>query len=569
MAVAPHGAWESPITATAVTAAALRFSDSLEVDGGDLYWTESRPAEGGRTVVVQRRASGEVSDVTPAGFDARTRVHEYGGGAYAVRREEVYFANFADQRLYRHRPGEDPRPITPEPVLPAGLRYADFTFGDGFLICTGERHGVGEVWNELIRLPLDGSSTPEVIAAGHDFYSSPRFSPDGAPPGLAGLGPPRHALGRHRAVGRRASARRHGSASRAGGRAAAANRSSSRSGRPGGVLHFVSDRSGWWNLYRLRGRRGPAAGRDGGGFGRAAVGLRPVHLRLPRPTAGSCCLYATAAGSWPAGPRHQRHVTRDRCPLGHLDRRDRWPRPAAAACSPAHSTACPAVGLLLDLTSGPREVIRAASMPDDRPRLRLRRPSRSSSRPPDGPAHAFFYPPANPDFAAPADELPPLLVDEPRRAHRRRHAGARPARSSSGPAAASPCVDVNYGGSTGYGRAYRERLRGHLGRGRRRRLRPWRAATWPSAGEVDPARLAIRGGSAGGYTTLCALDLPRRLRRRAPATTASADLEALARDTHKFESRYLDRLIGPYPQARDLYRERSPIHHLDGHRRAR
>ncbi|MBP1632442.1 MAG: peptidase prolyl oligopeptidase active site domain protein, partial [Acidobacteria bacterium] len=179
MVIAPFGAWESPVSALAVTRAALRFSDSLEADGGDLYWTESRPAEGGRTVVVRRSAAGAVADVTPPGRNARTRVHEYGGGAYAVHDGVVFFADFADQRLYRHRPGEEPRPITPEPPLPAGDRYADLTFGDGFLVCVRERHGEGEAVNELVRLPLDGSGEPRVIARGHDFFASPRLSPDG------------------------------------------------------------------------------------------------------------------------------------------------------------------------------------------------------------------------------------------------------------------------------------------------------------------------------------------------------------------------------------------------------
>lgn len=555
MATAPYGAWESPITAMAVTRVALRFSDSLEIDGGDLYWTESRPAEGGRTVVVRRNASGEITDVTPPAFDARTRVHEYGGGAYAVRGGEVFFANFADQRLYRHRPGEDPRPITPEPALPAALRYADFAFGDGFLLCVGERHGLGEVCNELIRVPLDGSATPEVIAAGHDFYSTPRISPDGGQLAwltwdhpdmpwngttlwLAPLSPD-GVPGEARKV--------------AGGRGESIFQPEWSSA---GLLHFASDRSGWWNLYRLEdGEARPVAAVAGDAGGPqwvlrlrryaflgdgsiVAVYASPTGTSLLVHEAGGATRSLPAPGTWLAGPVAS----------------------GADLCLVAGSpTASPAV-VRLNTATGANQVLRAAEGPGLDPAY-VSSPERVVFPTPDGPAYAYYYPPANPGFQAPPGELPPLLVT----IHGGPTAAARPVLdpevqfwTSRGFALA----DVDYGGSTGYGRAYWERLHGTWGIVDVRDC-ALAAAHLAATGRADPARLAIRGGSAGGYTTLAALAFRDEFAAGA-SHFGIADLELLARDTHKFESRYLDWLVGPYPETIETYRERSPIHHLEG-----
>jgi dipeptidyl aminopeptidase/acylaminoacyl peptidase len=537
-----------------VTRTSLRFSDSLETDGGHLYWAESRPAEGGRTVVVRRSPAGEVSDVTPTGFDARTRVHEYGGGAYAVRDGEVFFANFADQRLYRHVPGEDPRPITPEPALPAALRYADFTFGDRFLICVGERHGLDEVWNELIRVPLDGSAAPEVIAAGHDFFSSPRLSPDGRRLAwltwdhpdmpwngttlwLAPLSPD-GMPGEARAV--------------AGGRGESIFQPE---WSPAGVLHFASDRTGWWNLYRLEdGEARPVAAVAGDAGGPQWVfrlrryafpGDGSIAAAYASPSGTSLLIHdangATRAlpvpGTWLAGPVASGEGL------------------YLIAGSP---TAFPVV-MRVDLETGAGEVTRSPEGPGLDPAL-VSSPERVVFPTPDGPAYAYYYPPLNPGFEAPPGELPPLLVT----IHGGPTAAARPVLdpevqfwTSRGFALA----DVDYGGSTGYGRAYWERLHGTWGIVDVRDC-ALAAAHLAATGRADPARLAIRGGSAGGYTTLAALAFRDEFAAGA-SHFGVADLELLARDTHKFESRYLDWLVGPWPEAAATYRERSPIHHLD------
>ncbi|MFH1329698.1 MAG: S9 family peptidase, partial [Actinomycetota bacterium] len=395
MVTAPYGAWESPITALAVTRAALRFSDSLEVDGADLYWTESRPAEGGRTVVVRRTAAGAIGEVTPPGWDARTRVHEYGGGGYAVRDGVVFFANFADQRLYHHRPGEDPQPITPEPPLPAGERYADLAFGDGFAVCVRERHGEGEAVNELVRLSLDGAAEPLVIAGGHDFFSSPRISPDGR--WLAWLAwdhpdMPWNGTGLWLAsLG--------GDGARGEPRLVAGGREESifqPEWSPGGVLHFASDRSGWWNLYRLQdGEVRPVAAVAGdagvpqwvfrlrryaflGDGSIVAVYAAPTGTVLMLHGADGTSRTLPAPGTWLAGPV----VAGDDLYL--------------IAGSP---TAFPAV-VRVDTSTGDAEVIRAPDPPGLDPAV-VSIPERVAFPTPDGPAYAYYYPPANAGFRAP------------------------------------------------------------------------------------------------------------------------------------------------------------------------
>ena len=554
MAVAPYGAWESPIDALSVTRAEIFFSDSLELDGGWVHWAETRPLEGGRTVLARRRGDGPAEDVTPAGHNARTRVHEYGGGAYAVHGGLVYFAEFTDQRLYRHRPGEAPVPITPEPALPAGDRYADFTFGRAFLVCVRERHSQGEATNGLARLPLEGG-TPEVIAGGHDFFASPRLSPDGRHLAwlawdhpnmpwngtglwLADLGPDGRP-GEPRLV--------------AGGPGESIFQPE---WSPDGVLHFASDRSGWWNLYRLvDGSEQPVAtvAGDAGGPQWVFRGRRYAFLAggslaaiYTGPT-GSALLVHEAGGN-----------TR---PLGTpgawmsslvSDGRSLY----LVAASPTSSYAV----VRVDAATGETATVRAPGGPGIDPSL-LSVPEQVTFPTPDGPAHAYYYPPTNPAFTAPEGDLPPLLVT----IHGGPTAAARPVLdpevqfwTSRGFALA----DVDYGGSTGYGRAYWERLHRRWGIVDVRDC-ALAAAHLAAAGKADPARLAIRGGSAGGYTTLAALAFREEFAAGA-SHYGVADLELLARDTHKFESRYLDWLVGPYPQEQATYRERSPIHHPEG-----
>ncbi|MDX1691695.1 MAG: S9 family peptidase, partial [Acidimicrobiia bacterium] len=246
MQTLPHGTWPSPIDAELTTRAGTRFSDAIRVDGDDVLWVESRPAEGGRSVIVRSAAGGPPTDVTPQGWNVRTRVHEYGGGAFAVADGTVWFSSFEDQRVYRQVAGGDPEPITPEPPVPAGLRYADFAVAGDRLLCVREtHHAEGEPTNEIVALAADGSAAPVVVATGRDFYAAPRPSPDGtrvawlawdhpnmpwdgtelwvsAPDGSGArrvMGDPGEALVQPEWA-------------------------------PDGTLHVISDRTGWWSVHR-------------------------------------------------------------------------------------------------------------------------------------------------------------------------------------------------------------------------------------------------------------------------------------------------------------------------------
>jgi dipeptidyl aminopeptidase/acylaminoacyl peptidase len=556
--IAPYGSWRSPIDAATVARAGRRLAAPALAGDGAVWWAEGRPAEGGRVVLVRRPQGGKPEDITPAGFNARTRAHEYGGGAWTLAADDlVVFANFADQRLYRQRLGEQPVAITPEPEEPAGLRYADLrlTSDGGTVLCVREIHGAGEAENQIVALPLDGSDEPTVLVAGRDFYSFPRPSPDGTRlawtcwehPNMpwdgtelwvAPLEDPADAI------------------LVAGGPEESVFQPEwDNEGR----LHFASDRDGWWNLYRDEGEEimqltaeeaelahpqwlfGGAtyAFLDDGGIACVRCERGEERLTLLEP-----------------GAERPRDLELPYTSFGFPALASRGSTVAFTAASPARETAV----VVYDVRSREPEEVRSAS--DDAVADGYVSIPRPIEFPTSGgeTAFGFYYPPTNSEFEAPAGELPPLIVQS--------HGGPT---SHTTPALDREflfwtsrgigVVDVNYRGSTGHGRPYRQRLRGQWGIvdvedciAAARHL--------AASGEADGERLAIRGGSAGGYATLCALVF-----HDAFATGASyygiADTETLATDTHKFESRYLDSLIGPYPERADLYRERSPIHFVE------
>jgi len=556
-ASAPYGSWRSPVTAELLARGGVDLS-WLTASGDTLYWIEGRPQEGGRDVLVRRTPDGRITDVIPRELNARTRVHEYGGGAVAVRGATAVLSNFADQRLYRVDGEAVPVAITAEPPTPSAHRYADGVIApDGAtLVCVRERHEASEVVNEIVSLPLDGSALPRVLVSGHDFFSTPRLSPDGrALAWLAWDHPNMPWDGSELFV---AELRRDGALG--DGRRVAGAREESifqPQWSPDGTLHFVSDRTGWWNLYRERGGTvTPIAPME------AEFGLPQWVFGLSTYTflggGRIACFYVKD------GLRHLAIVDPDA--RGVIDMAPRFTFVAyptrigdRIAFIGGSATEAPAV-VVLDPNTGAHEVVRRSLAYDIDPAYV------SAAQPIEFPteggrsAHALYYPPRSPDFAAADGERPPLLVLS--------HGGP----TSMTPAVLQPAiqywtsrgfavVDVNYGGSTGYGREYRERLNGQ-----------WgvvdladcvnAARSLAGSGRVDGRRMAIRGGSAGGYTTLCALVFTDVF-----ATGASyygvADLAALARDTHKFESRYLDRLVGPYPEAAQTYRARSPVHFFD------
>ena len=560
--VAPYGSWDSPISAELVAGGGGRLSNALLTEDGALWWAEGRPSEGGRTALMRRAEGGEPEEATPAGANARTRVHEYGGGAWTPAASDVLvYAEFGDQRLYRRRLGEEPVAITPEPETPAALRYADLRLApDGeTIVCVREVHPAdgGEPENQIVALPLSGEGEARVLASGRDFYSFPRVSADGGTlaftcwdhPNMPWDGTelwtaPLDDPGAGRKV--------------AGGPAESIFQPE---WGPDGRLHFVSDRSGWWNLY--------AADPDGG---EEQLTAEEADLAHPQWLFGGAT-YAFLEGGAIAFVRTERATERlfvrdpEGGPLRDLGLpytsfgfpaiTPRGSRLAFAAASPRADTAV----VVYDLASGEREELRsAADEPVEEAYVSVPRPVEFATGQGSEVAHGFYYPPANAEFEAPAGEAPPLIVQS----HGGPTAHAVPALdreflywTSRGFA----IIDVNYRGSTGYGRAYREKLKGTWGVVDNEDC--VRAALHlAETGDADGARLTIRGGSAGGYATLCALVFHDDFAAGA-SYFGVADAEALATDTHKFESRYLDGLIGPYPERTDLYRERSPIHFVE------
>jgi dipeptidyl aminopeptidase/acylaminoacyl peptidase len=556
--IAPYGSWRSPIEAQLVARAGRRLAAPALAADGAVWWAEGRPAEGGRVVLMRRPPGGEPEAVTPTGVNVRTRVHEYGGGAWTLAAEDlVLFTDFADQRLYRQRLGEGPIAITPEPETVAGLRYADFRLTpDGrTVVCVREVHGEDEAENQIVALPIDGSEEPTVLASGHDFYSFPRVSPDGAclawtcwdHPNMPWDGTELWVAPLGNTVD---------ATLVAGGPDESVFQPE---WDEGGRLHFVSDREGWWNLYRDEGEQ--------------VVQLTDEEAELAHPQwlfGGST--YAFLADGAIACVRCERGEERlfllepgaerledlelPYTSFGFPSLSSRGTRVAFAAAGTARETAV----VLIDVRNGELEEVRCAaeeSVEDGY--VSIPRPIEFPTT--DGEtAHGFYYPPTNLDFVAPEGELPPLIVQS----HGGPTSHATPALDREflfWTSRGIGVVDVNYRGSSGYGRPYRQRLRGGWGVvdtddciAAARHL--------AAGGEADGERLAIRGGSAGGYATLCALVFHDDF-----ATGASyygvADTETLAKDTHKFESRYLDGLIGPYPERADLYRERSPIHFVE------
>ena len=549
---APYGAWKSPITADLLLSGSVNLSQPRG-DGDDIYWLEGRPLERGRQVIVRRAPDGTTEDVTPPGFSARTRVHEYGGGDYTVHEGIVYFANDADQRLYRQRPGAAPRPITPE----ENQRYADLHVdaARGRLLAVREDHrGPGEAVNTLVAIDLDDGATT-VLAEGYDFYSSPRLSPDGQQLAWLCWNHPNMPwdgtelwLAELAADGRPRQARRV-----AGGPAESIFQPqwSPPGANDSGRLTFVSDRTDWWNLYRL--------GADG------AEALYPMAAEFGQPQ----WVFGMSTYAYVAPDRLVcSYVANGRRQMAHLDLSSGALRPLDVALPGLMLAPCgegvvyvgasptEAAAVVLWRPDGMQVLRRSIDFSVDAGYLSIAEPVEFPTA--NGlTAHGYFYAPRNRDFAAPAGELPPLIVTShggPTSATTDDLSLSRQYWTSRGFA----ILDVNYGGSTGYGRPYRQRLNDNWGivdvedciHGAQ-----WLVET----GRVDGERLIIRGGSAGGYTTLRAITA-YRVFRAAASYYGVSDAEALAKETHKFESRYSDNLIGPYPARRDLYVARSPIH---------
>ncbi|WP_460776456.1 S9 family peptidase [Microbacterium sp. GXF7504] len=541
----PYGSWPSPLTAQAVTAAAPRL-DCAAFVGDEVWWGQSIPAEGGRVAVLRRLADGTVETVLPAPWNARSSVHEYGGGAWtATDAGELVFVEKGDQRLRILRRGEQPRPLTPEDPR---ARYGGLRWSGRRLIAVRERHGdAGTPTRAIVEVPLDGSAAAEpdrirVLAEGADFVAQPALADDGRLAWIAWDHPDmpwdrtrlhvREADGTVRTVVDRGTAPLqpvwHGE-----------------------TLLFADDPSGRWNLFRADGdgihALAPADADTGGALW--VLGLRwfdvlPDGRVLAVRTHGAerLVLIDPATGAVdPVAPELRAGITVEQV------------RGTEALVIGAPATGDAALWRI-DLGTGAAEAVTASDAPWDERWVPT--PRELTFPGPHGPVHAIEYAPTNPDAVGPGDELPPylVLVHGGPTSHASPSASAKVAYFTS---RGIGVLEVNYGGSTGYGRPYRERLRGQWGVVDVDDVAA-AAAGLCEIGRADPARLAVEGGSAGGWTVLAAL-VGTDVFAAGVSRYGVGDARALAQDTHDFEARYLDGLIGPLPEADDLYRERSPL----------
>jgi dipeptidyl aminopeptidase/acylaminoacyl peptidase len=609
----PFGEWPSPITAADVARGRLRISFPTII-GGEVWWQEGRPEEAGRVTVVHRSAGGKLTDLLPAPWNARTRVHEYGGLSYlpvprasvrpaaaggrTPRGHAIVFANYADQRLYVAGADADgkhaPYSITPDTAAPdvgsaaggldpAGLRYADFTLSPDRreIWCVQEQHSGGKVTRSIVAVPLDGSAGADPAAirplvTGSDFFAFPTPSPDGkflawiswnhphmpwdgtelrvaavtkdATEGPGGPGGP----GGHETVGQ-------GRLVKGGLRESVL----APVWRDSTSLYVVTDWTGWWNIYQV------------GLVGEPPQALYPAEEEFAGPLWQLGGRPFAVLGDGRLAVVHGRGGMR----LGLLDpdtsELTDLELPALSEFRPALSAdgtaivglaggpAQPLSVVMVDAATSRLDVLRAEldDVPDDA-YLPVPRHVELEGRY-GRVVHALVYPPTSPDAAAPEGEFPPYVVWV--------HGG--PTSHVVGlfdiekayfTSRGIGIIDVNYGGSTGYGRLYRERLR-----------RQWgivdvedavaAARSLAEAGEADPARLAIQGGSAGGWTALAAVTTGTAGGAVFSAATSYfgvSDLRGFAAHTHDFESRYLDGLIGPLPGFEAVYTERAPVGHV-------
>ncbi len=547
---APYGSWKSPITSELIVSKNISLGGAFTA-GDDVFWTESRPAEGGRNVLVRRTPDGNTSDVTPPGFNVRSTVHEYGGRCLVIHDGKVYFSNFADQRLYVQVLGEAGQtapkalPLTPE----IAWRYADPVVDARRrrLVCVREDHTQsGEAVNCLVGISLQDGAKQKILASGYNFYSTPRISPDGThlawlswrhpnmpwdgselwlAPFLAdgGLGEARLVAGSLEEL------------------------IFQPEWSPDSTLYFVSDRSGWWNLYRWVDGISEALcpmeaefGAPQWGFGAATYGFASAGKMI--------CSYEQNGESHLASLDLSTLVL---APFKLLYTEIYRPFVSGQKVYFTGGSSVQSFCIVeLDLATKQTEVLRRSSdlVIDigylSIPEL-LEFPTENGLT-----AYGYYYAPKNQDYAPPAGELAPLLVLS--------HGGPTGATSAGfslgiqyWTSRGFAILDVNYGGSTGYGRLYRQRLNGNWGvvdvddccNG---------ALYLAHQGKVDPQRLAIRGGSAGGYTTLCALAL-RKVFNAGASHYGIGDLTTFVYDTHKFEFA----LPGPFGRA--LPRAQGPL----------
>ncbi len=550
---APYGSWKSPITTDLITDQSISLIE-LAPDGEDIYWIESHPKEGGRYTIMRRTTDGKITECTPPEFNARTTVHEYGGGAFTVSKGIIYFTNFKDQHLYRQRIGDKPEVLTPGD----GYRYADLVIDQkrNRLICIREDHnGKGEAVNTIVSVSLNGADNGTVLIEGNNFYSSVRISPDQTK--LAYLtwnhpNMPWDGCELWVADIEHASTAIHP-------QLVAGSKTESifqPEWSPDGVLHFVSETSGWWNLYRWNNNEIEALCPMEAEFGEPQWVFGMFTYDFLTATKILCCY--SQSGTWHLSwvdTNPKKLIQIETAYTEFSDIRVGKGFAVFLAGSPTQSFSL----IRMDTETGVLTSIKQSFEVTIDPENFSIPASINFPTTDQQEAHAIYFPPKNKDFFASKGERPPLMVI-----------------SHGGPTSASgttlrysiqfwtsrgfAILDVNYGGSTGYGREYRQRLNGNWGvvdvddccNG---------ALYLVEKGLVDPNRLIIRGGSAGGYTTLGCLTFRNDVFNAGASHYGLSELEVFINDTHKFESRYLNSLIGPYPERKDLYFERSPINY--------
>lgn len=538
--------WNSPISPALLTHPQNHRSIYLAVQQADIYWTEQRPQEKGRTVIVKHSENGSVNTITPLGFDVRSKVHEYGGLPFALHNENIYFVNNKDQRLYIQQKNETPRPLTSP-----GYRFADFFPTPAGILAVGEENS--ENFLAFIN-PATGLFTS--LASGNDFYASPVLSPDGSKLAWITWNHPNMPWDSTQLW---IADFHHGSLSNKRVVAGSAEESiicpqwSSQ-----GALFFVSDRSGWWNLYELADHEPKNVCPMEAEFGQPLWQLGLSTWRFTGRANEILCTYQqSGAGKLALLNPHTHSLQTINLPYtdySQITMGDGF----AVFLAGSPSTYRTLIQLNLD-TLAVHPVVARHPMNVDPSffsiPVSLDYPSANGRR-----AYGYYYAPKNPWYKAPSGNLPPLLVMI--------HGGPT--------AAADPCLnlklqywtsrgwavlDVNYGGSTGFGRTYRNSLKGQWGvvdiedceYGVRYLI---------ERKMIDPAHVVIRGGSAGGYTVLAAM-VKSSLFTAGAVYYGVTDLELLTKETHKFEKHYLDSLIGPYPAEKHLYEERSPINQAD------
>jgi len=548
--IAPYGSWKSLITTDLITANTIALIQHC-IDGEDIYWSEMRPLEEGRYAIMHRTPDGKITECTPPDFSARTRVHEYGGGAFTVVKDVIYFCNFKDQHLYRQSVGGTPELLTPQD----GYRYADLIVDKkrNRIICIREDHTKeGEAVNTIVSIDLNGNNNGEVLVEGNNFYSTARLSPNGDKLAWLTWNHPNMPWdGCELWV---ADVLEDGTLQNADIVAGSPTASIFQpEWSPDGILYFVAENTGWWNLYRW--------------VDVEAESLYPMEAEFAHP---QWVFHMTTYGFVSANKIICTYTQNGMWHLASLDTIEKKLTPIETFFTDilfvqyGEGFAIFLGGLATQPVSLARLNEATGKIETIKQEFEITLESEDLSTPEplyfpttDGKkAHAFYYAPRNKHFKASQDERPPLLVIS--------HGGpTAPAFTllnfdiqywtSRGFAVA----DVNYGGSTGFGREYRQRLNGN-----------WgivdvddccNAALYlVKEGLADPNRLAIRGGSAGGFTTLACLAF-KDVFQAGASHYGISDLEAMTKETHKFESRYLDSMIGPYPERKDIYYERSPI----------